>query len=358
VTQAATAGVAVAEDCVTFRLADPDRELTSVRLLQEVRRPRDEPLFERAGAEWWATFPRLGVDRMEYQVALERADRSTEVVCDPSNPLRARGPFGEKSVIEFPGYHAPNWVEREPRDPGEIDEIEIRSITLPARLPVAVWTSPGGARSTARPILVVHDGPEYDAYSGLLRFLALAVEDGRVPPMRAALLPPQVDRNQIYSASAAYSRALSHEILPALAKAAPAPPGRAARVGMGASLGALAMLHAHRAHPAAFGALFLQSGSFFRQRFDRQESGFVRFRRISRFVGTVLTAEDWAHPIPVTMTCGSVEENLANNGAVAVALAAQDYDVSLKERSDAHNWIAWRDVFDPHLVALLQKVWT
>ena len=58
------------------------------------------------------------------------------------------------------------------------------------------------------------------------------------------------------------------------------------------------------------------------------------------------------------MTCGSVEENLANNRAVAAALAAQDYDVTLEEHPDAHNWIAWRDVLDPHLVALLQKVWT
>ena len=54
---------------------------------------------------------------------------------------------------------------------------------------------------------------------------------------------------------------------------------------MGASLGALAMLHAHRMHPDLFGGLFLQSGSFFRQRLDRYERGFPRFGRISRFVG-------------------------------------------------------------------------
>ena len=54
---------------------------------------------------------------------------------------------------------------------------------------------------------------------------------------------------------------------------------------MGASLGALAMLHAHRRSPAAFGGLFLQSGSFFRPRFDAHEPGFPRFGRIARFVG-------------------------------------------------------------------------
>lgn len=126
---------------------------------------------------------------------------------------------------------------------------------------------------------------------------------------------------------------------------------------MGASLGALAMLHAHRTHPAVFGALFLQSGSYFRQRFDKQETGFVRFRRISRFAGRVLSAPDWAHPIPITMTCGSVEENLANNRAVRDALTNQGYDVAWSENRDGHNWIAWRDTFEPDLLPLLQRVW-
>ena len=54
------------------------------------------------------------------------------------------------------------------------------------------------------------------------------------------------------------------------------------------SLGALAMLHAHRSSPELFDGLFLQSGSFFMPRFDSQESGFVRYRRIVRFVRATL----------------------------------------------------------------------
>ena len=126
---------------------------------------------------------------------------------------------------------------------------------------------------------------------------------------------------------------------------------------MGASLGALAMLHVHRMNPASFGALYLQSGSYFRQRFDKQESGFVRFRRISRFMGRVLTGDDWAHPIPIAMTCGTIEENLTNNRATRDALVRQAYDVTLRENRDDHNWTGWRDTFDPHLVELLAKVW-
>jgi enterochelin esterase family protein len=125
---------------------------------------------------------------------------------------------------------------------------------------------------------------------------------------------------------------------------------------MGASLGALAMLHAQLRHPRPFDALLLQSGSFFRQRWDRQEASFPRFRRISRFVGTVLRGEWAARPIPIAITCGTAEENLANNRAVAAALNAQGHTVWLGEVRDAHNWTCWRDAFDPHLATLIAAV--
>src|SRR5205814_1848641 len=81
---------------------------------------------------------------------------------------------------------------------------------------------------------------------------------------------------------AAYARALTTALDELTGR------GRGRRVGLGASLGALALLHAHRLEPGAFSALFLQSGSFFRRRTDRQEAGFGRFARVDRFVGSVL----------------------------------------------------------------------
>jgi enterochelin esterase family protein len=101
----------------------------------------------------------------------------------------------------------------------------------------------------------------------------------------------------------------------------------------------------------------LQSGSFFRLRWDRQESGFPRFRRISRFVGQILNAGPAHAPIPITITCGAPEENLANNRAVATALRRQGHDLTLHVNRDAHNYVAWRDTLDPHLIQLLQRAW-
>src|SRR6185295_16456264 len=137
-------------------------------------------------------------------------------------------------------------------------------------LPALVWAHPEATESS--PMLVAHDGPEYAEHSSLLTLLS------ELPPLRATLLGP-VDRNEIYSASARYSRALADEILPAL-------PSAPVRIGLGASLGALALFHAHRRYPDTFDALFLQSGSFFR-RAESYERNFPRYERIVRFVGGI-----------------------------------------------------------------------
>ena len=353
----AVRGPQVLEDVVVFSLPDPDRALRGVRLLQEIRRPRNGPELQRDADDdvWKAAFLRPKADRMEYQLELQHEDGGYEIIPDPGNPLTAAGPFGYKSVLELPGYVPPAWLDAEAPAGTETPAL-VTSRILHDRLPAIVWAPPDTDPQEPLPLLVVHDGPELAKFSALTQFLSGMVAQGRLPQLRAGLVGP-VNRDNTYSASAAYTRAMAHEILPALGRLAPTPHGRRARLGMGASLGALAMLVMHRRAPATFGGLYLQSGSFFRQRFDAQESGFPRFRRISRFVGGVLTADDWAHPIPITMTCGTVEENLANNRAVRDALEGQGYDVYLHENRDGHNWVGWRDTFDPHLTNLLTGVW-
>jgi enterochelin esterase family protein len=173
----------------------------------------------------------------------------------------------------------------------------------------------------------------------------------RVPPLWAALIQP-IDRNETYSASAVYAGALVREVLPAIARRVP----HGKRIGMGASLGGLAMLHAHRRHPKAFDGLMLQSSSFFRQRFDKFESGFPRYQRITRFVGTVLRGVGMERPIPIAITVGTAEENRANNEAVAEALMYHGYTTWISRVRDGHTWTCWRDAFDPNLPMLIEAV--
>jgi enterochelin esterase family protein len=179
------------------------------------------------------------------------------------------------------------------------------------------------------------------------------VEEGRVPPLRAALLAPAGDRMETYSGHAPYARALVRDVLPRLREAAPARPSQV--VGVGCSLGAFALLHAHEHHPGTFGALFLQSASLFQRRFDSKEARFRHFRRIISFVEGLLDGRD-PHPTTVTMTCGRDEENLRNNEVVARALRAHGYLVRFHTHPGGHDWPSWRSAFDPHLLRLVRDV--
>ncbi len=201
-----------------------------------------------------------------------------------------------------------------------------------------------GARA---PLLVVLDGPDYVRRGSLLRLLRRLVDAREAPPHRVVLVVPD-DRMETYSASTPYARAL----VAALDELAGR---RVRRLGLGSSLGGLALLHAHRLEPRAFAGLFLQSGSYFRRRTDPQESRFARFSRIDRFVGTVLNARDGARPVPTTITCGLDEENYANNSMLAQALATQGYPVDFHAARGGHDWPSWRRALESHLAPFLRK---
>jgi enterochelin esterase-like enzyme len=236
-----------------------------------------------------------------------------------------------------PGYEPPAWLDADAVE-GTVHELSIRARGLGTEMQVRLWDG-GGA-----PLLVAHDGPEYERLASLTRYSGAMIASGALPPHRVALLAP-ADRDEWYSASGRYARALATDVMRALHPVD--------AVGMGASLGALAMLHAHVRRP--FAGLFLQSGSFFVPRLDPQESGFPRFRRIVRVAREL--RRDAGVPERVTMTCGVAEENLANNRLMARALAAQEFDVELNVIPDMHNYTGWRDALHPHLTHLLLRVW-
>ena len=306
----------VRPDAVEFRL--PDDGYLDVRLHQALERPRNGPPFALNDGRWELTFRRPQVDRLEYGIAADGEER-------------------ERGAIEFPGYAPPAWLDAP--DPGPARPVDEHT---------RVWSPPDVSALAPLPLLVVHDGTAYEREAQLTRLVAHLIDGGRIPACRVALLDSP-HRDEDYSASARYGRALAAR-LPSLAPAT-------AHAGLGASLGALALLHARAVHPGAFGALMLQSGSYFRRRWDGHEAEFARFNRIARFVGTLLRAGQAATPIPVAITCGAPEENLANNRAMAAALRRQGHHVTFTINRDAHNYTAWRDTLDPHLPDLLARAW-
>jgi enterochelin esterase-like enzyme len=320
----------------TFRVPDPEGRLAGVRLRQELRIHEHFLGFAPVDGGWTLVIDRPPVNRMEYLLEYRYPDGHDEVGTDPGNPRQAAGAFGPKSVLEFPGYAPPAWLTA-PAEPGISRDSDTGAIEVRA------WSPPGTAADEPLPLLVVNDGPEYDSLASLTRYLEAGVTGHWLPRLRAALLTPG-DRNRRYSASPSYAAGLAEVALPATTRT----------IGMGTSLGALAMLHAHTCYPARFDALFLQSGSFFTPRFDAHEHRFPYYPQVVSFVASA--AARLERPIPVALTCGAIEENIENNRLMTQTLRSRGYPATLHEVPDVHNYTAWRDAFDPHLTRLLQQV--
>jgi enterochelin esterase family protein len=395
---------------VTFRFPDPGYRLAGVRLSQDVRIPGDLLDFHRTAADvsnrtvadvsngtaadagdgtaadagdgWELTVARPPVTRMEYLFELRYPDGGAETVTDPGNPRQAQGAFGPKSVLEFPSYRPPRWLTAH-AEPGRSAAFEVPAESLDGAVAVRTWAPDSARDEDVLPLLVAHDGPEYDALASLTGYLAAGVAGGWLPRLRAALLSPG-PRDRWYSANPRYARALASAVIPALDRRL----ATSVRIGMGTSLGGLAMLHAHCRFPQVFDGLFLQSGSFFCPRFDDHERQFPYYPRVVSFVASVLprgtqhsaaqhsaaqhsaaqhsaaqhsaaqhsAAQHPDRPVPITLTCGAIEENVDNNRLMAQALRARGYPVTWHELPDMHNYTAWRDAFDPHLTRLLRQV--
>jgi enterochelin esterase-like enzyme len=254
-------------------------------------------------------------------------------------------------VPSVPGEPAqPGWLSAA-ADPGSSTTVEVPVPALDGIVAVRIWSPADSREDEPLPLLVVHDGPEYDALAALTRFLGAGEAGGWLPRLRAALLSPG-QRNNWYSANSRYARALAGRVIPAVKQAV----ASTATVGMGTSLGALAMLHLHCRHPGITDGLFLQSGSFFVSALDGQERRFPYYRRITAFTAALQAGGVPDVPVPVSMTCGENEENVANNRLMLALLRSAGYPASLHEVADVHNYTAWRDALDPCLTELLRLV--
>lgn len=340
-------------DGARFVVDDPEHRWQAVRLWYHLRHPYPDRAFDRHDGQWTYHLPRPHVDRLEYLLEVTDAE-GTRLMVDESNPRRVGGAFGEHSVLEFPGYVPAPWLDV-PAPQGVRRPLSLpHAHGLRRDLPAQVWTPLGrDERSERLPMLVMHDGPEMDAFAGITRYAAAMVHAAVLPPFRVVLLAPG-DRDAWYSASPAYARSLATTGLPALLHEVPTQ-GRP--VLAGASLGALAALHAEWMHPGTVAGLFLASGSFFQLRLDEQESGFGRFFRIAAATQHILDARVPSSRAPVAMVCGTGEENWENNQAMLAALRRAGVPVAFTEFRDGHTWTGWRDSLHPALTSLLLSLW-
>ncbi len=333
-----------------FRFEDEDPTVTGVALEcdRAVAGPRE---LRREANGWVVDVPRPPLARLEYRFEVRRAAH-TERVLDPGNPATVSTAFGERSVLELPGYLPPWWLTA-PTVRGRHEPMAVAGETADD-VPVTVWCPDGLDDATPAPLLLVHDGPEYDLLASLTTYCGALVAAGTLPPHRVALAHP-VLRDAWYSGSPRYLRTVAEAGLDRLGDRFPV---AGPVVVMGASLGGLTALLLGLLAAPRVGGVLAQSGSFFQVRHDDAESDFPYFGRISRAVQQVLDTRHHDHHLVIGLTCGAREENVANNRDMAAALRRAGHEVHYREVADLHNYTAWRDALDPALTEVLQRTWT
>ena len=329
---------------ITFRLPDAEHTAQRVSLWSHVGLPAQD--FAQVDDGWELRLTDLPLECLEYLY-----DVDGERTPDPTNPETVDGAFGHHSFLALPGYERPDWLGW-PQVPSEQADVLIEDTPV-GDIEVTVWAPADADGEEALPLLFAHDGPEMAKYGMLLDYAGAMIAAGELPPMRMALLAPGA-RNERYAANPAYAESLTGHVVPAILAACPTA-GKPVLIGQ--SLGAVAALHAAWTSPETFGALLLQSGSFFTEDLDPQEMGFEFWDEVTGFVSIVHAAESGAPGAPyVAMTCGSAEENYANNCLMTDQLRRVGLDVDWGERPQGHTWTCWRDLLDPHLTELVRRV--
>jgi enterochelin esterase-like enzyme len=182
---------------------------------------------------------------------------------------------------------------------------------------------------------VVYDGQDYRRHARVVAIVENLVAAGRMRPVALALIPHGGDtRYNEYNCSDSTVAFLQRIVLP-LAKERlslldlDGDPG--AYGVLGASMGGLMALYTAMRLPEVFGRVISQSGTF----------GLAMGTYESVVID--LIRHQPRRPISIWMDCGVFELLLESNRALHALLVSRRYDVTYREQSGGHNYMAWRE---------------
>ncbi len=298
--------------------------------------------FQRiANTDAWYLFLDLPkAARVEYKLVVHR-DSKDWWMRDPRNPRQAHDPFGSNSVCPAASYVEPEWVHV---DPAARRGTMVQGVVTGTRFgddrPYQVYV-PAEARPGKRyPLLIVHDGADFQHFASMKTVLDNLIHRHEVAPLLVAFTNGNA-RNVEYAANPTHADYLRHELLPHLEAHFPVLNGAQHRGLMGASFGGVASLYAAVRHPGTWGRLLLQSGSFaFTDIGDHQRGALwdpiVTFMNGMRDAPPDLGAR-------VFQSCGTFESLIYYNRSLVPMFTQHAEAHRFVEAPDGHNWINWRD---------------
>ncbi|RVT82245.1 esterase family protein [Rhodobacteraceae bacterium CCMM004] len=289
---------------------------------------------------WVLHLPVQDGGRFEYKLAVRRHGHEHWEL-DPFNPNRAGDPFGENSVCRTWGYERPDWTRRTGAPAGKLEPLAVDSPTFGHARHESVYLPAGYDAQAPYPLVVIHDGLDYDSYADLTVSLDNLIGAGDIPPLVAVLIQT-AHRMEEYPRGRRHARYVVDELLPTVTRRYAVSDRPRDRVLMGASLGAVASLATAFRYPGTFGGLILKSGSFIVDEEALRHRPHPVFHRTARLVRAMRRAPALTGTRAFVST-GELEGLADENRALADLLRDRGVDVQFKSAWDGHHWHNWRD---------------
>ena len=204
---------------------------------------------------WVITLPVEDNGRFEYKLAIAHGAHE-DLILDPLNSLKARDPFGANSVCCTFGYERPDWTRPLGAPAGNLETLSVDSLVFGQTRNEMVYLPYGYTPDRAYPLVVIHDGQEFDSFANLSVSLDNLIYSGDVPGLIAVLIQTD-DRMGEYPRGRRHARYLVGDLLPLMTTNYSITADPAKRVLLGASLGAVASISTAFRFPGVFGGLIL-----------------------------------------------------------------------------------------------------
>jgi enterochelin esterase-like enzyme len=263
-------------------------------------------------------------------------------------------PYHVRSLVELPKAPAqPLVVPHRETATGELTRFKVKSKALGNERDVLVYTPAGWKLGGASyPLVVMFDGAPAVVRLGLPIVLDELIAARRIPPA-VVLIVDNVDRDQELPGNPAFADFVALDLVPWVRRAFHATEDPRRTVIAGISYGGIAAAFAAGRHPAVYGNVLSQSGSYWWGPEDSEE-GEAHVRDF---------AARPRMPLRFWMEVGTFEHGGIKEGYDPVVasrhmrdvLVARGYEVAYREFVGAHDWACWRGTIGDGLVALLAR---
>lgn len=236
---------------------------------------------------------------------------------------------------------------------GDLVEVKVKSKALGNERQVLVYTPPGfAAKGPAYPLVVMFDADAAIANLGIPIVLDELIATRRIPAV-VALLVGNADRSKELPGNPAFADLVALDLVPWVRRSYHTTSDPRLTVVAGISFGGIAASFAAARHPAVYGNVLSQSGSYWWSPDDVDEGE--------------AHAHDYAThprlPLRVWMEVGTLErgspkrnsDQLGANRHMRDVLIARGYEVSYREFAGGHDYISWRGTIGDGLIALLAR---